>query len=385
MIRILILILVSLSLIIAQDCELDYSYIDGECYFEADIAVLEQFLHNSQGSINMILDDNGNGTIEPLELCDQVWVDGRISEFDCYPIIINGNYNWIDVSGEIPYNLTNWTEIERLIMPYNDLSGLIPDDICELNLDFSNEDVFDLRSNQLCPPYPECIEDYMDYQSNFGTGSCELGNCYDYGIGDLAILEFNGDNFLNPTEDSLGQAAILVNVYNDGPSCTDYPGLMITADAPGIEFPFLSLGEDGQFLTFWYAIFADATYYNEIPLELSPFVPDGTEINLTIETVTLNCYEESCSEDPYCHDCPLTPAVEATLIVGNSLPNRLGDANTDEVLDILDLVIMVDYILSVDQSEYNEALRLLDRLIDVNEDTIVNILDAVLIIEWILN
>ena len=46
---------------------------------------------------------------------------------------------------------------------------------------------------------------------------------------------------------------------------------------------------------------------------------------------------------------------------------------------------MVDYILSVDQSEYNEALRLLDRLIDVNEDTIVNILDAVLIVEWILN
>ena len=114
-------------------------------------------------------------------------------------------------------------------------------------------------------------------------------------------------------------------------------------------------------------------------------MPEGTEINLTIETVTLNCYEESCSEDPYCHDCPLTPAIEATLIVGNSLPNRLGDANTDEVLDILDLVIMVDYILSVDQSEYNEALRLLDRLIDVNEDTIVNILDAVLIVEWILN
>ncbi len=166
MIRILILTLGFLSLIVAQDCELEYSYIDGECYFEADIAVLEQFLHNSQGSINMILDDNGNGTIEPLELCNQVWVDGRISEFDCYPIIINGNYNWINVSGEIPYNLTNWTEIEKLIMPYNDLSGLVSDDICELNLDFSNEDVFDLRSNQLCPPYPECIEDYMDYQSN---------------------------------------------------------------------------------------------------------------------------------------------------------------------------------------------------------------------------
>ena len=28
---------------------------------------------------------------------------------------------------------------------------------------------------------PECIEDYMGMQSNYGTGSCELSNCYDVG------------------------------------------------------------------------------------------------------------------------------------------------------------------------------------------------------------
>ena len=369
----------------SQDCDSGFTSIEGSCYFQSDIDVLEVFIYNSEGSINLILDDNSNGIIEPLELCDQVWVQGRITEFDCYPIIIDGNYNWIDISGEIPYNLTNWTHIERLIMPYNDLSGLVPDNICELDLDFSNEDIFNLSSNQLCPPYPECIEDYMDYQSNFGTGSCELGNCYDYGISDLAVVEFNGDNFLNPIQDSIGEISILVNVHNDGPSCTEYPGLMITADAPGIELPLLNLGDEGQYLTFWYAIFADATYYNEIPLEISPFIPEGTEINLTIETVTMHCYEEWCDEDPYCHDCPPTPPVEITLTVGDVLPNRLGDANIDGALDILDLIIIVDYVLTINQSEYDEGLQLLKRLIDVNEDNVVNIIDAVLIVDWILN
>ena len=227
------------SIGLAQDCDAGFTSISGECYFQSDIDVLETFIYNSEGSINLILDNNENGLIEPLELCSQNWIDGRITEFDCYPIIINGNYNWIDVSGEIPYNLMNWTNIERLIMPYNDLSGFVSEEICELNLDFSDQNVFDLSSNQLCPPYPECIEDYMDYQSNFGTGSCDVGNCYDYGVSDLAVLEFDGDNLFNPSNDQ-AQARILVNVYNDGPSCTDYPGLMISADVPGIEFPFLN-------------------------------------------------------------------------------------------------------------------------------------------------
>ena len=380
-----ITVILFLSLSMGQDCQDGFMYIDSDCYFNEDIAVLEEFIYNSDGSINLILDDNMNGAIEPLELCSQTWNEGRITEFNCYPIIIEGSYNWLDVSGEIPSSITDWANIEKLIIPYNNLSGLVPQNICELNLDFSDQNAFDLSSNQLCPPYPECIEDYMDYQSNFGTGSCDVGNCYDYGISDLAVLEFDGDNLFNASNGSQTQARILVNVYNDGPSCTDYPGLMITADVPGIDFPFLGLGPDGQFLTFWFAIFSGATYYNEIPLELSPFVPDGAELNLTIETVTMNCYEESCSEDPYCHDCPLTPAVEVSLTVGGALPNRPGDGNADGELDILDIVVIVNYILDVDQDEYYEELRLTKRLIDINEDSIVNILDITSTINSILD
>ena len=375
-----------LSLPLAQECEDGFSIIDNDCYFQADIDVLEMFIYNSEGSINLILDDNNNGTIEPLELCSQTWEEGRITEFDCYPIIIGGNYNWLDVSGEIPYNIANWTHLEKLIMPYNNLNGFVPEDICELNLNFSDVDAFDLRSNELCPPYPECVEDFMESQNNWGSGHCELGSCYDFGVSEVAVLEFNGDNFLNPIEDPPGVSTILVNLHNDGPSCWDYPGLRITTDLPGITFPsFDSGGIDGEFLTFWYGIEPDGTYYAEIPFELSPYVPFGSEIVLIIETVTMHCYEEWCIEDPNCHECPQTPPVLVTLTAGGALPNRLGDANVDGVLDILDLIIIIDYILSVNQSEYNEDLQLLTRLIDVNQDSIVNILDAVEIVEWILN
>ena len=99
----------------------------------------------------------------------------------------------------------------------------------------------------------------------------------------------------------------------------------------------------------------------------------------------MHCYEEWCIEDPNCHECPQTSPILVTLTAGGALPNRLGDANVDGVLDILDLIIIIDYILSVNQSEYNEDLQLLTRLIDVNQDSIVNILDAVEIVEWILN
>ena len=96
------------SFIISDDCETDFILINEQCYYEQDINILNTFIINSNGSINMILDDNDNGFIEPLELCYQEWENGRIKVFDCNPIIINGYYNWLDISSEIPNNITDW-------------------------------------------------------------------------------------------------------------------------------------------------------------------------------------------------------------------------------------------------------------------------------------
>jgi len=49
----------------------------------------------------------------------------------------------------------------------NQLTGEIPESIC--NLVENNCDIY-LNSNQLCPPYPSCVQDYVGEQD---TSNCE--------------------------------------------------------------------------------------------------------------------------------------------------------------------------------------------------------------------
>jgi len=66
------------------------------------------------------------------------------------------------------------TNLSRLFLNNNQLSGEIPETICDLYIEFGEEDLwgnnyFDISNNQLCPPYPECIEDYVGTQD---TSDC---------------------------------------------------------------------------------------------------------------------------------------------------------------------------------------------------------------------
>ena len=381
----LLTILTLFSICLSQDCEVGYSSINNDCYFDHDLDVLNTFINNSNGSINMILDTNNNGIIESLELCSQEWGNGRITLFDCNPIVIGNQYNWIELSGELPENINNWDNIETLLLPYNDLSGFIPESICEFNLDFSDDSVFNLRSNLFCPPFPECVEDFMGTQSNWGTGTCELSNCYDVGVEEVAVIEVNGDDILNPAQDVFGIGSILSTIYNDGPDCSQYPGLMVTADTEGVTFPFGSLSEsEGEIINWWYAIAADYTYYSNIEFEVSPFVPLGVEINFTLNAVTMGCMDDTCLEDPYCHECPSTEPVSFSMIVGEQFPNMMGDANIDGIVDILDIIVIIDYILFTNQDEFDESNMLLFTLSDMNQDYNINIQDLIEIINRIL-
>ena len=363
-------------------CDNDYIEINGNCYYQSDLDVLNIFIENSP-EINPILDTNNNGIIESLELCTQSWQDGRLQLLDCGPIIINGNYNWLEISGEVPYNIENWSEIEILIMSYNNLSGLVPDNICELNLNFNDPNIFSFYGNDLCPPYPECIEDYIGTQSNWGSGSCELSNCYDVGVTQITALELNGDDLINSYDDLYGSAHLLVTMHNDGPHCSQYPGLMITADIDGTSFP---TEENESSVSWWYAIFANDTYFSDITFEISSYIPPGTEITLTAESVIMGCLVEGCSEDPYCHDCPLTDPVSITLTIGNFFPSQIGDANTDNDINILDVVLVVSFILNDTSTYYyDEANAMQIYLSNINQDNNIDVLDVVMLVDIILN
>jgi len=58
------------------------------------------------------------------------------------------------------------TNLYRLYLDYNQLTGLIPETICDLNINWNSN--FAVSQNQLCPPYPSCIEDYVGEQDTSG-------------------------------------------------------------------------------------------------------------------------------------------------------------------------------------------------------------------------
>ena len=84
------------------------------------------------------------------------------------------NLEWLDLSnnqltGSIPSKIGNLTNLTGLNLAYNQLTGEIPESICDLNINWSNSGFFSISNNQFCPPYPSCIEDYVGEQD---TSDC---------------------------------------------------------------------------------------------------------------------------------------------------------------------------------------------------------------------
>ena len=178
------------------NCDSGYVEIDGFCFYENDIAVLQNLIDNSYasgidlgcedydpycGSPNPYMDDpdswfwktidgqeynfaDGDSIVEPLELGLQTWENGRLKSMMC------GAYIYCQLSGDIPDSIYELTEIEQLRLEFNYLSGNVPESICELNIEYEDYLSFDLTGNLLCPPYPSCIQDHIGSQD---TANCE--------------------------------------------------------------------------------------------------------------------------------------------------------------------------------------------------------------------
>ena len=224
------LLIISSFLSVLLSCDDGYIEINNLCFFEGDINVIQKFIDNSYGSgidlgcgdgdsycgsPNPYMDDpdswfwkiidgqeynfsNGDGIVEPLELGIQEWVNGHLTSIMC------GSYIYCQLSGPIPDELNNLTEVHTLRLEYNYLSGLIPETICDLNTDNSDYLEFDLTGNRLCPPYPECIvEGDFWYQDTSECIDCDEGYLPDCnGDGDCCPDSWIGDGWCDDGESS---------------------------------------------------------------------------------------------------------------------------------------------------------------------------------------
>ena len=164
-----------------EGCGSGYTDINGKCYHQGDLDVLQDFI--DKNSMTMTLDTDDNGTIEPIELQPQKWNDkGRLTMLWLYDDTLIGvipesignltqldtlNLAFNQLSGEISESIGSLINLNYLYLYKNKLGGTIPDSICNI---FPNYIKFQIYENYFCPPYPTCIpEDKIGPQN---TSQC---------------------------------------------------------------------------------------------------------------------------------------------------------------------------------------------------------------------
>jgi Leucine-rich repeat (LRR) protein len=74
------------------------------------------------------------------------------------------------LTGSIPSEISNLNNLTQLWLENNQLTGEIPESICDLDIDWGGWGKFNISNNQLCPPYPSCIENDVGTQD---TSDCD--------------------------------------------------------------------------------------------------------------------------------------------------------------------------------------------------------------------
>ena len=152
-------------------CSENYYSIENVCFYEGDMELLQELVGNFAPSVLV--------TMEEPE-----WENGRLVNFHCQGCILEntlpdslGNLTELRellisntlLTGGLPGSLFSLEHLEVLVLSSNQLNSTIPESIC--NLDIENM-VLELENNQFCPPFPECIEQYIGDQD---TTQCDDG------------------------------------------------------------------------------------------------------------------------------------------------------------------------------------------------------------------
>ena len=127
--------------------------------------------------LNQLITENNMNYDNPLDIGTQVWNNGRLIDLfiveDLGITVIPDNIQDLNnlerlhiernMLTSLPNSITILNNLEVLSFTFNLLNDL-PNNLCDLNLNWSDANSFNIYSNYICPPYPECVEDYIGNQ-----------------------------------------------------------------------------------------------------------------------------------------------------------------------------------------------------------------------------
>lgn len=213
----------------------------------------------------------------------------------------------------------------------------------------------------------------------------------EYGCEQLTAVEPVVYSLENQLVQAGGTGTVGIRLLNDTEeSCYYYPGILITSNSEYITFSSQSSCEDDScFESWWYGMEGQWSYLAFADFQISPDAPGNLSFNFISEAVNLNC-QANCPPDTDiwdCMDCPPSQPATIQATIGDPYPNRMGDVNLNSITDILDIVLVINNIISgyyeSNQFYYDQDMG--SHFADVNQDYSFDVQDIVLIAGNILN
>ena len=157
-----------------------------------------------------------------------------------------------------------------------------------------------------------------------------------------------------------------ISVINNSPFDAHYAGYLLSSNSPNIEFSNSS--------NWFYVVFENTIGIANTNIIISNNTSVGEEIIIYAEPNHINDCEDCEECDIDCDECYAGGNSQISFsIVADQL---MGDVNLDGLLNVLDVVVIVNFILN--QHSYNEFA-------DMNIDGEINVQDIILLINIILD